>query len=224
MGRRFAVTAAGVFAVGASSIGPAPARANDSACDSWQIEYLLSSTVVISDTTLGAGDGSYPNGPGKLVLRFDNQNGRPGGRARLIDYQMKDSFTVVSRVLAWEARVTADTISRTTPNACGVAAEGVLEGQRLRWNGPWSGMRSDGSLLCKGGLCGKFGAPPTGRSSLHVAPHPVSFKPFELGSDLKTLTMGYAVVSRQSSPSQTSRIALSGREVRRACVPAPPCP
>ncbi len=223
MGTLLAASAAVLCAVGALSVDSSPAAASEP-CDAWEIEYVLNASVVISDTTLGAGDGTYPNGPGKVVLRFDNRGGQPGSNVKVTDYQMNDNFTVVSHALAWEARVTANTISRTTPNACGVSGEGVLSGRSVRWTGPWRGMRSDGSVVCTGALCGKFGAPPVGRSELHLPPHPVSFKPFEYAPDFKTLTMDYSVVSRQSSPSQTSRIAFSGREMHRACVPVRACP
>lgn len=220
---RSAAAGAVVFTVCGMNAETPAASASDGPCDAWEVEYLLNANVRISDTTMGAGDGTYPNGPGKAILRFDNRGGEPGGNVKLIDYRMTDNFTVVSHALLWKAQVTADTVTRTTPNACGFAAEGVLEGHRLRWKGVWSGMRSDGSLVCTGGLCGKFGAPPAGRSELHIPAHPVSFLPFEYAPDLKTFRMGYSIVSRQSSPSQTSRIALSGREVRRTCVAVRPC-
>jgi hypothetical protein len=224
MGRRFATTLAAVTAVGATSLDSSPALANDAPCAGWQIEYLLHARVKISDTTLGAGDGLFPNGPGKLVLRFEDRGGQPGGKVKLSEYEMKDDFTVVSHALLWQASVTADAVTRTTPDSCGVVAQGVLEGRSLRWSGTWSGMRTDGSLICSGALCGKFGAPPAGRSALHIAPHPVSFTPFEYAPDLKSFHTGYSLVSQQTSPSQTSRIALSGREVQRSCVPIPACP
>jgi hypothetical protein len=224
MGRRFATTLAAAVAVGATSLDSSRAAANDAPCAAWQIEYLLHARVKISDTTLGAGDGLFPNGPGKVVLRFEDRGGQPGGKVKLLDYQMKDNFTVVSHALLFSASVTADSVTRTTPGSCGVAAQGSLDGRNLRWNSVWNGMRTDGSLICSGALCGKFGAPPAGRSPLHVAPHPVSFTPFEYAPDFKTFRAGYAIVSQQSSPSQTSRIALSGREVQRSCVPAPACP
>ena len=232
MDRRLGVTGAvAIVLVGAMSIPSPPAAADDAPsptpvnapCDAWQVEYVVNATVEISDTTMGAGDGKFPNGPGKVVLRFDNRGGQPGGNVKLIDYEMKDNFTVVSHALAWEARVTADTITRVTHNACGIAAEGVLDDRTLRWSGPWRGMRSDGSVICQGGLCGKFGAPPSGRSDMHVAPHPANFKSFDYGADLKTFTMGYSIASQQASPSQTSRITLAGREVRRTCVAVSPC-
>jgi hypothetical protein len=224
MNWRFAAVGALVFSIGGVSGEPSSAAASDGSCDAWEVEYVLNATVRISDTTMGAGDGVYPNGPGTAVLRFANRGGQLGGDVQLIDYRMNDNFTVISHALLWEASVKADTVSRTTPNSCGVAAEGVLRGNQLSWKGPWRGMRSDGSVICNGGLCGKFGAPPAGRSELHVPPHPVSFLPFKYATDLQTLTMDYSVVSRQSSPSQTSRIALAGREVRRTCVRVRPCP
>jgi hypothetical protein len=217
------VTGIGVDVLG-FDLSAAAAESAAAPCDAWQIEYVVNATIVISDTMMGAGDGSYPNGPGKVVLRFDNVAGQPGGNVKLVDYQMKDSFTVVTHVLAWEARVKADTLSRTTPNPCGFSAEGVMDGRSVQWNGPWNGMRTDGSIICDGGLCGKFGAPPSGRSEMHIAPHPVSFKPLEYAPDWKTFTMASSIVSQQSSPSQTSRIALAGREVRRACVAVRTCP
>ncbi|WP_394827706.1 hypothetical protein [Pendulispora albinea] len=237
MNSRHGVAAAvAVLLTGAISLESSPAVADDApanaapaagdagACDAWQIEYEVNATVEISDTTMGAGDGKFPNGPGKVVLRFENRGGQPGGNVSLLDYEMKDNFTVVSHALMWEARVTADTISRTTKNTCGASAEGVLDGRTLRWSGPWRGMRSDGAVICQGGLCGKFGAPPSGRSPMHVPPHSVSFKSFDYSPDLKTFGMGYSIVSQQSSPSQTSRIALAGRERKRSCVTVKPCP
>jgi len=219
-------TLAGLF-IGILTIPSRPAAAADetpaaAACDAWQIEYVVNATVIISDTTMGAGDGKYPNGPGKVVLRFENRGGQPGGNVKLIDYEMKDNFTVVSHALMWEARVTADTTTRTTPDKCGSSAEGALDGRTLRW-GVWRGMRSDGSIICQGGLCGKFGAPPSGRSDLHVPSHPAHFKPFVYAADFQTFTMIPSIASQQSSPSQTSSISLAGREVKRTCVAAPVC-
>ena len=230
MYRRLGVTGAvAVLLLGVMSIESRSAVADDAPapapgqCDAWQIEYVVNATVVIRDTTMGAGDGTYPNGPGKMTLRFDNRGGQPGGNVKLMEYEMKDNFTVVSHALMWEARVKADTISRTTHNACGSAAEGALDGRTVRWTGPWRGMRSDGGIICSGGLCGKFGAPPSGRSDLHIAPHPVTFKSFVYAPDLKSFTMDHSVVSQQASPSQTSYIGFGGREVRRTCVPVSPC-
>jgi hypothetical protein len=192
-------------------------------CTAWQIEYALTSSITLSDTTMGAGDGTYPNGPGKAVLKFEDKGGQPGGRVELLEYQVHDTFVITSHVLAWETRVETDTLTRTTPNARGFAAEGVFDGRTIRWTGPWNGMRSDGSVVCTGSFCGKFGAPPEGRSEMHAPPHQVTFKPFEFAPDLKTFTMAYSVVYGQSYPSQTTRISLAGREMKRTCIaPQPP--
>ena len=190
-------------------------------CTAWQIEYVLASSIMLSDTTMGAGDGTYPNGPGKAVLKFEDKGGQPGGRVELLEYQVHDTFVLTSHVLAWETRVETDMLTRTTPNARGFAAEGVFEGRTIRWIGPWNGMHSDGTVVCNGGFCGKFGAPPEGRSEMHVPQHQATFKSFEFAPDLKTFTMAYSIVYSQSHPSQTTRISLAGREAKRTCI-APP--
>jgi hypothetical protein len=229
MDRRLCLPAA-LLAVLAATSAEAPVASADPApappppCDAWEVDYSLAATVVISDTPMGAGDGSYPNGPGHLKLRFDNQGGQPGGQVKMLDYSMKDNFTVVSKALAWETRVTADTTTKATPDACGVEASGALDGKAVRWNGTVNGMRSDGAVICSGSFCGKFGGPPEGRSEMHVPPHAVSFKPFTFAADMKTFSMPLTEVTKQSSPSSTSSVTLSGREVRRSCVAVRACP
>jgi hypothetical protein len=137
---------------------------------------------------------------------------------------MRDHFTVKANIVLASASVTAETVTTTTPNVCGISAEGTLNGRRLVWRTAWSGVRSDGTVTCEGALCGKFGGPPAGRSPVHVPPHPASFRSFDFSEDGKTFTMDYAVVSRQDSPSQTSWVALAGREIKRTCVVAKACP
>jgi hypothetical protein len=193
-------------------------------CTAWQVEYATTSSVMLSDTTMGAGDGVYPNGPGKVVLQFEDKGGQPGGRAILLEYQVHDTFVLDTHVLAWETRVVTDMLTRIAPGAKGFAAEGALEGRSIRWIGPWNGMHSDGNVTCTGSFCGKFGAPPEGRSEMHVPMHQVTFKPFEFAPDMKTFTMAYSVVYSQSHPSQTTRIAIAGREVKRTCIAPPPPP
>ena len=103
------------------------------------------------------------------------------------------------------------------------AAEGTLVNQTVRWAGPVRGYRTDGTLTCNGSLCGSFGAPPAGRSELHIGPGPVTFNSFELARDMKTFTMATALVSKTSMPKQTGFVALGGRETKRSCAPAKPC-
>ncbi len=136
---------------------------------------------------------------------------------------MQDGFTVESSTLFWNTKVINATRTTATPAACGVIAAGELTDRTLRWTSAIHGVRTDGRVTCAGLFCGKFGAPPEGASEVHTAPHEVLFAPFELSAELKTFSMAYSVVSKMESPRQTSRIALEGREVRRACVDVPPC-
>jgi hypothetical protein len=59
---------------------------------------------------------------------------------------------------------------------------------------------------------------------MHIAPHPAQFKPFAFSPDMKTFTMPSMFVSKSDSPRQTAHLVLSGREMRRECVPPPSCP
>ncbi len=186
-------------------------------CVGWDVEYALNATLRITDTTLGAGDGTHPIGPGRLVLRYDDIDGAPGGAVRVVDYELTDHFVLEPHYLLVSATITTDTTTRTTPDARGFSAEGVLRGRTIRWATPWAGMRSDGFLTCTGNLCGKFGAPPAGKSPLHVAPHPASFSSFELADDGKTFRMDWSVESHQDSPRETSLVSLGGRETKRIC-------
>lgn len=191
-----------------------PASADEpAACDTYDVEYALNGTTKITDTKMGGGDGTWPIGPGKAVVRFDAQ-----GNAKLLDYSMHSKFTVKANIVLASANVTADTMNIPTPNACGVVSEGTLSGKSLKWKGPWTGMRSDGTLTCEGGLCGKFGAPPSGTSPVHIPPHPTTMNSFEYADDRKTFTMAYSMVSKQTDPSQTSYVSLAGREMKRTCV------
>jgi hypothetical protein len=208
----------------AAALAWPPDVAADDACDAWQVEYALAAKLQLSDTTMGAGDGVHTIGPGTATVRFENEGGRPGGIARLVAYTMKDNFTVVAKVLGLGTRVTNDTHTTVTPDKCGVAAQGALSGTTLVWTSPVAGMHTDGAVTCEGALCGKFGAPPRGTSPVHAPAHDVRFMPFEFDREMKTFTMQPAVVSKMTSPRQTSRVALSGREIKRTCVAAKVCP
>jgi hypothetical protein len=204
------------------AVAPVVASAQPPACGAWEVEYTVSENLRLSDTPMGRGDGVYAVGPGRVVLRFDDRDGQPGGRVEMLSYEMREHFTIDSRTLFWNARVTTDALTRGTPDACGVA-EGVLQGTALGWTSPVRGYRTDGTITCEGVLCGKFGAPPPGRSELHIGPGPVSFSPFQLARDAKTFTMSETFVAKTDMPKQTAHVALAGREVRRACVPASSC-
>lgn len=174
----------------------------------------------LSDTPFGQGDGVYPVGPGTVVLRFEDRNGHPGGRVAMTVQSLEEHFTVTSNLLLWTTTLVTDARSRATPDACGVAAEGVLAGTTLTWTTPVRGYRADGTMRCTGAACGNFGLPPAGWSELHIGPGPLPFRSFDFAEDMKTFSMQYTFASRTDTPKQTSHVALGGREVRRACLQA----
>ncbi len=195
----------------------ASAESRERACDVADVEYDLSASLKITDTTMGAGDGVHRVGPGRVVLRFDD---RPGHRrGTLLAYDVRQTFTVVSNVLFWSTSVTSDLHMRAAPTAPPVAG-GTLDGLTLRWDGMASGVHSDGTLECSGSMCGKFGAPPSGRTEFHAGPTSIELKPFRFAAGRKTFTMPFAVVSESESPKERTLMSIAGREVRRACVVA----
>lgn len=210
----------GVAAVLAAALAPAGARADDPpACSAWDVDYALSGNLRIADTTFGAGDGIFPVGPGHAVVRFDNVGGAPGGHARLNAYSMHETVSITSHAAFWSATVTTDTNSRA---ADGTSTEGSLAGTALAWASPMRGYATHGEINCEGSLCGKFGAPPSGKSPVDIAPRPIALAAFQYARDMKTFSMNYVQISHSdgsNSPKQTSYEAISGREMKRTCVP-----
>jgi len=213
-------TVGGVAAALTLAFPTTGANADDPpSCSAWDVEYGLSASLKITDTTMGAGDGVFPVGPGHAVVRFDSVNGAPGGHARLNSYTMHERVTVTSKAAFWSATVTTDTNSKASD---GTSAEGSLNGSTLTWSGPMRGYATDGRMNCEGSLCGKFGAPPPGDSTVHMPARNIPLAPFQYGKDMKTFAMTFVQISQSdgsSSPKQTSFEAVSGREVRRTCVP-----
>ena len=204
-------------------VAPNDAIAQSPPCE-WEVEYTLAANLKLSETPMGQGDGIYPIGPGKVVLRYENKGGAPGGNVKMRQYMMREYFTVKSKTLFWSTSVITDTNTAATPNACSVAAEGTLDGARtIRWSTMISGYHTDGTLTCEGSMCGKFGAPPPGQSPLHIGPGPVVFSPFVFSTDMQTFTMATTHVAKTDMPKQSGEIALSGREVSRVCVPVASC-
>ena len=201
----------------------APAGASAEPDSEWEVEYSVTGTLHVTDTPMGQGDGDYPAGPGRLVVRYDNVGGAPGGRARMAAYAMHEAFTVRSQVLVVKTTVTVDSTTRATPDACGSAAEGALAGRTLTWATPVRGYHSDGTLTCDGFICGKLGAPPSGTSPLHVGPVDVRFAPFHFGESMRSFTMPATLEMSTDTPKQTASIELTGRETRRTLVPARSC-
>ncbi len=222
LGGLLAVAAGLALALSSVSVS-AQGDSQSGKCGAWQVDYAISGNLELTDTPLGQGDGIYPVGPGSMTVRFEDVGGKPGGRASIVTYEMHEGFKVTARTLFWATTVTTSTTTRAGPDPCG-ASQGLLTGTSLAWDRPIPDVRSDGTLFCEGSFCGKFGAPPPGQSEIHMAPHPVLFKPFQLSADMKTFTMPSTLVSKTEVPKQTAHLALSGRELQRACAPAPPCP
>lgn len=204
----------------AAAEGPA-AQGEAAPCDAWTVEYAANANLRLTDTPFGQGDGVYPVGPGRLVLRFERTAGERDERVFLVAYEMQERFTVSAKALFFSTTVTNDLRATATPDACGVIAEGSRVGQTVRWKSKVLGYHTDGSVTCDGSLCGTFGAPPSGKSELHIGPGAVAFLPFELGRDGRTFTMASTFVSKTESPKQAAYVALAAREVKRTCATTP---
>jgi hypothetical protein len=218
--------AVGAFLTGmVLALAPTDATADDppATCGGWDVEYNLSARLELDDTPMGEGDGVYTIGPGHAVLRFEDRDGQPGGTVNMISYSMREHFVIKSKTLFWTTTVTTDTKTRATPDVCSSAAEGTLTDHTLVWKTPVRGYRTDGTLECDGSLCGKFGAPPPGKTELHIGPGPVPFRSFDFAADRTTFAMAKTQVSKTEMPKQTGFLALAGRETKRTCVQAKPC-
>jgi hypothetical protein len=212
----------GLGIVFALAVASRPARSDDvPRCTHWEIEYDLTGTLRISNTMMGAGDGTHMVGPGKLVLRFDDVDGQPGGNVAVVSYEMATRFTVDAHFLGIGTTVANDTLTKSTANGCAAVAKGFIGDDRIiRWQTSWTGIRTDGTLTCSG-TCGRFGAPPRGKSEMHMAPHAVAFGAFAFTASRTAFYMSYAVVDQTSN--DTASLSISGRETRRSCVCPPAC-
>jgi hypothetical protein len=224
LGRRVVASGACLVAasllVGSSGSTRHDGEAAAAECDAWQVEYSVSGNLQLSDTPMGAGNGTYLVGPGRMVLRFERS-----GAAQLVSYEMPERFGIEAKKVFWTTHVNTDALARATaatPGPCGHAATGAMKGSTLVWSSKLD-FRTDGTLECKGSMCGKFGAPAPGSSPLHIGPSPVMLEPLQFGPDGKTFTMASTFVSKTESPKQTAYLSLSGREARRSCAPVDTC-
>lgn len=221
--------AAVLFTAGAALAAPPDAPLdNQLACNAWIVEYALApgSKIEQSDTPLYAGDGVFDLGPGSIQLRFPDDHGRPGpGAVELVSYQVKIDFSVTTSVLGIRTVLATHALSRATADACGVAARGTLDAGVLTWSSPVAGYRTDGTISCRGPLCGHFGMPPEGESALHVGPASVRFSALTFhGRHQRRFVMPPTLVSRATHPRATTRVQLVARAVGQHCDSAPSCP
>jgi hypothetical protein len=217
--------AAGVLAtVLATGVGARDASAEErtgASCDVVDVEYAVSANLRVRGTVMGAGDGDYAIGPGRIVLRFDRRGPLSAGATssvQMISYEVSEKLLVVSKAVFWTTKVKTDTRTHGTPTTQSAIAEGALKARSLVWSKVAKGFRSDGTLDCDGSMCGKFGAPPAGKSELHLGPSAIQFKPFEFSPDMKTFSMQSTLALKTDVPKQESYVSLAGRETRRVCL------
>lgn len=221
---RFVAAVAAVALVALIAASPGPASGQDAPaqvpagqlapCARWDVTYAITGNLRITGTPLGAGDGTHSVGPGALVLRVDARS----GHAQLVAFDLHERFTINPSAVMWNATVLTDAAVRVASDASGEAGSGRLLDGVLRWSGPIRGYRTDGAVVCNGNLCGKFGAPPPGRSDLHTPAVTVRFQPLRFEGDSETFQMAYALVSESESPPQKTYLAMAGRRTRQACA------
>jgi hypothetical protein len=218
---RLAALAFGVLSL-ALFLPPAAAqtRTSDatSGCAQWEIQYTIAGTLQITETTMGAGNGTFPVGPGTLVLRVDTQD----MGARLQRFDLHEHFAIHPNAVMWNATLVTDAAVHVAPSGTGAVASGRWAGDGvLHWDSPLRNYRSDGSLTCEGSLCGKFGAPPQGRSEVHQT-SAIRLQPFRFDREGQTFQMDRTLVSSSEAPHQRTYLALAGRRVARTCLQAEP--
>lgn len=215
-----ATLAAGVVTFSSSGIS---SLQPSQGCDAWDVTYSVSGNLRLSETPMGAGDGTYPVGPGEIVLR------RSAGTSRvtMVSFELPQRFGINVKKVFWSGTVNTNATARATApggtGECSHVAEGTMQGGTVTWATPVTGFRTDGVVDCRGSACGQFGAPVKGTSGLHIPPHEVQFQPFEFGPDGQTFTMAATFVSKTDAPRQTAHLALAGREMRRVCAPVASC-
>ena len=209
------------FAALSLTLVPRPAAAQIPAsdatpgCTRWEIQYAIAGTLQITETTMGAGNGTFPVGPGTLVLRVDTQ----APRAMLLRFDLHEHFALHPNAVMWNATVVTDSTVHVAPDGTGAAASGRWSGDGvLQWDAPLRNYRSEAALTCDGSLCGKFGAPPQGRSQLHQTPSAIRLPPFRFDREGQTFQMDFTLVSSSEAPHQRTYLALAGRSMARTCI------
>jgi hypothetical protein len=178
-----------------------------------EVEYDVSAEMQITETPLGAGNGTFAVGPGRIVLRFD------GSDVKMTKYAMREHVVVAAKNVGFTTTIVSDTSTTATPDACGSVAEGSITGSSVQWRAPVRGVLTQGTMTCSGSFCGKFGAPARGQSSFRDGPIDIRFSSFAISPDRKSFTMPMTHMSKTQSPKQSAAISLAGRESKRACVP-----
>jgi hypothetical protein len=197
---------------------PLPAAAEPSSsesCAQWELAYATTGTLRVKETPMAAGDGVFPVGPGTLVLRVDAH----AARVTMKEFQLRERFVIHPSAMMWNANIVTDVAARALSDGDRAVAVGSKTAAGVvLWTEPIGTYRSDGTLTCDGSLCGKFGAPRTGRSELHQVSRTVRLEPLRFDRDGRTFQMDFALVSSSESPHQRTYLALAGRLTARTCI------
>jgi hypothetical protein len=219
VGQSLHVATLALLAVSTFGTARPSAGAEDDPCPAYDDEYNVVETVWVQDTLLGAANGVYPLGSGTMRLRFQQEVGEQA--VKLMSYEISSRLTVRARVPIFSTTVVTESRASAGVNSCEGSADGTLRDGRLTWNTPIAGYHSEGTIDCSGLMCGRFGAPPRGRSPIPDTSASQRFGTFTFSADGATFTMPYVLVSRSTTPRQSTYMAMSGRRVTRLCTTEP---
>lgn len=205
------------------------AGAIEARADVWRVVYELAGTEFdIRNSPLGLGDGTYPVGPGYLVIDYSASGGA------LVDgpVQMR-SFSLVEEFVATNpgATVVADLFAEANFSGAQTDATGTLASGTLTW-GETFPYKVVGTNTCTGNFCGLAGFT-AGVPRDDSDEYPVTFSAFTFGSGGPQGGASFEAEDTllQSSDQADSYLLLKGREIRRelidpskqdGCLPYPP--
>jgi hypothetical protein len=198
-----------------ASLARSSDAAEPTACADYDTEYVVVAHVVVRNTVLGAANGTYPLGVGRMKLGVSQHDGIV--TVKLVSYETDNRLSLVANIGPLGATFLTASRTTVTPNACDGSAHGTLRGPTLTWISVVAGYRSDGTTACAGAMCGKFGSPPRGTSPFHETSPAMKFSDFTFSVDGETFTMPYTLLSKSESPRQTTYLSLAGRRVNQSC-------
>lgn len=184
--------------------------------DVWRVVYELAGTQFdIRDSPLGLGDGTYPIGPGYLVIDYPANNGS------LVDgaVQMR-GFSLVEDFVASNpgANVVADLFAEANFSGAQTVASGTLAAGTLTWNESFP-YKVVGTNTCTGNFCGLAGFT-AGVPRDDSDEYPVTFAAFTFGSGGPQGGASFEAGDTllQSTEQAKSYLLLEGREIRRELI------
>lgn len=178
--------------------------------------------LLLRDTMMAIGDGNHNIGPGNATIRFENIDGKPGGKAYLLEFTISIDFTAPPATTNL-----VGTMGHDYEGPCGSCAVGNIEGDKLTWS-DFAGTAygtdqapnvhsffSEGTITCDGPLCGSFGAPPQGTTPNSDGPYDLRFETWILAADASTFFAPPFIT--QQDLNSTTRIQVYGVEKSREC-------